>query len=419
MSSRNENPFLTVKYQKGGNCDGGYIKLLEEVFQTSGKEFLDTAPWVVMFGPDNICPGTKLHFIFRHQNPVTGEFEEKHLSSPLKPTFGKNTLHSHCQKLMRGLSPDNTYNSSGLLLEDFTPPVNPAKEIDDPEDKNPEDWVNEKRISDPDAVMTEPYKILDEDAVKPEGWLDDAPVNIPDPDAEKPKEWDDEEDGDWIAPTVPNPACDEAPGCSEWKCPYKANPAYKGKWYAHMIDNPAYIAEWAPCKIANPDFCEDLEPVKHPNNIAGIGVELWTMTEDILFNNTYVGHSIDDAKSLAAETYKDVSDEGNYYIPLFLEDPISHIRGKIAQFLDATREEPLSAIKAHPETGVGLAGVVFTLFGMLAALFGLIGSQQMKPVAKAKKTDTSTPDDKQKTDSTPVAPAGGEKKDAGPARRRK
>ena len=36
-------------------------------------------------------------------------------------------------------------------------------------------------------------------------------------DAEKPEEWDDEEDGDWIAPTVRNPKCDEAPGCGEWK----------------------------------------------------------------------------------------------------------------------------------------------------------------------------------------------------------
>jgi hypothetical protein len=36
-------------------------------------------------------------------------------------------------------------------------------------------------------------------------------------DAEKPEEWDDEEDGDWIAPTVRNPKCEEAPGCGEWK----------------------------------------------------------------------------------------------------------------------------------------------------------------------------------------------------------
>lgn len=52
-----------VKYQKGGNCGGGYLKLLEDGFQTSGKEFSDTTPWVVMFGPDLTCPGTKVSYI--------------------------------------------------------------------------------------------------------------------------------------------------------------------------------------------------------------------------------------------------------------------------------------------------------------------------------------------------------------------
>jgi hypothetical protein len=49
-----------AKYQKGGNCGGGYVKLLEDGFQTSGKEFSDTTPWVIMFGPDLTCPGTKV-----------------------------------------------------------------------------------------------------------------------------------------------------------------------------------------------------------------------------------------------------------------------------------------------------------------------------------------------------------------------
>lgn len=53
-----------VKYQKGGNCGGGYVKLLEDGFQTSGKEFSDTTPWVVMFGPDLTCPGTKVNAPF-------------------------------------------------------------------------------------------------------------------------------------------------------------------------------------------------------------------------------------------------------------------------------------------------------------------------------------------------------------------
>ncbi len=52
-----------VKYQKGGNCGGGYLKLLEDGFQTSGKEFSDKTPWVVMFGPDLTCPGTKVGLV--------------------------------------------------------------------------------------------------------------------------------------------------------------------------------------------------------------------------------------------------------------------------------------------------------------------------------------------------------------------
>lgn len=77
--------------------------------------------------------------------------------------------------------------NTGNLLEDFTPAVNPPTEINDPEDKKPEDWVDTPRISDPDAKKPDdwdedaPYEILDEDAVKPEGWLDDEPTTIPDP----------------------------------------------------------------------------------------------------------------------------------------------------------------------------------------------------------------------------------------------
>lgn len=51
------------------------------------------------------------------------------------------------------VKPDNTFDiyidtesvSTGNLLEDFKPPVNPPTEIDDPEDEQPEDWVTEVR----------------------------------------------------------------------------------------------------------------------------------------------------------------------------------------------------------------------------------------------------------------------------------
>lgn len=168
--------------------------------------------------------------------------------------------------------------------------------------------------------------IADENAVMPEGWLVDEPATIPDPDAEKPEEvrgyhagklirrasltrfclhqWSDEEDGDWIAPAVPNPACESAAGCGPWTRPEIPNPAYKvrrvrclpsalltltgltvqGKWFAPLIDNPDYKGPWAPRKIANKDYYEDLTPSDF-NKIAGIGFELWSMTDDILFDN--------------------------------------------------------------------------------------------------------------------------------------
>jgi len=45
--------------------------------------------------------------------------------------------------------------------------------MDDPEDKKPEDWVEEKEIVDKEA--------------------------------KKPDDWDTEEDGEWEAPMIPNP----------------------------------------------------------------------------------------------------------------------------------------------------------------------------------------------------------------------
>ncbi len=37
---------------------------------------------------------------------------------------------------------DGESKKSGSILEDFDPAINPPEEIDDPEDKKPEDWVD-------------------------------------------------------------------------------------------------------------------------------------------------------------------------------------------------------------------------------------------------------------------------------------
>jgi hypothetical protein len=142
------------------------------------------------------------------------------------------------------------------------------------------------------------------------------------------------------------------------------------------------------------------------------------MTEDVLFDNLYIGHSLDDAKALAKETWhikkdleaktadKEATEEEDENEPVFSEDPIGYIRYRILTFVDLAKLDPVLAFKTQPQTGAALAGVVFTFIGFLGAIFGIIGSQQ-KPVTKsAKKTDAVTPDVKGK-ETAPVAPAGG------------
>ena len=46
----------------------------------------------------------------------------------------------------------------------------------------------------------------------------------------------------------------------------------------------------------NPDYFEDLTPSDF-NAIAGIGIELWSMTEDILFDNVRLPLSLPETSS--------------------------------------------------------------------------------------------------------------------------
>lgn len=216
-----------VKLQDGLECGGAYLKLLTQSPKgIQAAEYSDKTPYTIMFGPDKCGMTNKVHFIFRHKNPKTGEYEEKHLKTPPSAKIVKtSTLYTLVVK------PDNTFDilinnesaKAGSLLEDFDPAVNPEKEIDDPKDTKPEDWVDEARITDPDATKPDDwdedaaFEIIDEDAEKPDDWYEDEPATIPDPDAEKPEDWDDEEDGDWIPPQVPNPKCADAAGCGPWK----------------------------------------------------------------------------------------------------------------------------------------------------------------------------------------------------------
>uniref|UniRef100_A0A8D2M7W7 Calmegin n=1 Tax=Zonotrichia albicollis TaxID=44394 RepID=A0A8D2M7W7_ZONAL len=304
-----------VNFQKGIDCGGAYIKLLSSSNDLNLEYFFDKTPYTIMFGPDKCGEDYKLHFIFRHKNPKTGEYDEKHAERPdvdLKKFYLDKKTHLYTLVL----KPDDTFEilidqtvvSKGSLLENMIPPVNPSKEIDDPTDKKPDDWDERPKIPDPNAVKPddwdedEPAKIEDPDAVKPEGWLDDEPQYVPDPNAKKPKDWDEEMDGEWEAPQIPNAKCETAPGCGEWVRPMKNNPKYKGKWRAPMIDNPNYQGIWSPRKIPNPDYFEDLHPFKM-TAVSAIGLELWSMTSDIYFDNFIICSEKEVADRWAADSW--------------------------------------------------------------------------------------------------------------------
>ncbi|XP_076001701.1 calmegin isoform X2 [Genypterus blacodes] len=286
-----------VNFQDGIDCGGAYIKLLSDSGGLNLEQFHDRTPYTIMFGPDKCGEDYKLHFIFRHENPLNKDVEEKHAKRAdvdLKKFYTDKKTHLYTLVL----NPDNSYEmyidqssvSRGNLLSDVVPPVNPPKEIDDPNDSKPEDWDERAKIPDPEAIKPEDWdeeaaaKIDDPDALKPEGWLDDEPEFVSDPTAMKPDDWDEEMDGEWEAPQISNPACETAPGCGEWKRPTINNPQYKGKWKATLVDNPNYQGVWKPRKIDNPEYFEDLQPFRM-TPFKAVGLELWSMTSDIYFDN--------------------------------------------------------------------------------------------------------------------------------------
>merc|ERR1712183_1086767 len=121
--------------------------------------------------------------------------------------------------------------------------------MDDPYDKKPDDWVEEKRIVDSDA--------------------------------KKPDDWDDEEDG-------------------EWEVPMKDNPAYKGDWTGKRISNPAYKGFWEAKKIANPEY-EDDDSVYKFDEFGFIGFDLWQVKGGTIFDNIIITDDKAEADAFAGK----------------------------------------------------------------------------------------------------------------------
>merc|ERR1719262_1441413 len=157
------------------------------------------------------------------------------------------------------LKPDNTVRVEidqekgyeGNLKEDWE--VLKPKQISDPEDKKPSDWVDEAMMDDPEDK-------------KPDDWVEEK--RITDTDAKKPDDWDDEEDG-------------------EWEPPMKDNPDYKGDWSVKRISNPEYKGIWKAKEIDNPEY-EDDSNVYSYEDFGFIGFDLWQVKGNTIFDNVIV-----------------------------------------------------------------------------------------------------------------------------------
>nr|ACN41018.1 unknown [Picea sitchensis] len=397
-----------VRLQNGLECGGAYLKYLRP--QEAGwkpAEFDNESPYSIMFGPDKCGATNKVHFIYKHKNPKSGEYVEHHLKYPPSTPSDKLT-HVYTAILkpnneVRILIDGEEKKKANLLSgDDFEPALIPPETIPDPEDKKPEDWDERAKIPDPDAKKPEdwdedaPMEIEDLEAVKPEGWLDDEPEEIDDPESTKPDDWDDEEDGEWEAPKVSNPKCDEAPGCGEWTRPMKSNPDYKGKWYAPMIDNPNYKGIWKPQQIPNPDFFELEKPDLEP--IAAIGIEIWTMQDGILFDNILITGDEKVAEEYRVKTWKEKftiekEREPSEDVDVPLPGELSGLQKKIFDvlyrianipFLDAYKLKIIDLIEQgekKPNLTIGI--LVAVLLVILTAVYRVLFGSKKQPVQVA------------------------------------
>merc|ERR1719187_2514586 len=343
-----------VRFTQGQECGGAYIKLLTATPELDLAKFKDNTPYTIMFGPDRCGNDNKLHFIMRHRNPLTGEFEEKHAAKPSGPidTFFTDKK-THLFTLV--VKPDQSYEvlvdqsvvMQGSLLSNMDPPVNPPKEIVDPEDKKPADWDEREKIPDPEASKpedwdeSEPEHVVDAAAEMPAGWLADEPELVADPEASKPEDWDEDMDGEWKAPLVNTPACESAPGCGLWSAPKIKNPKYVGPWKAPMIANPAYKGIWSARMIPNPGYFEDLNPYKMAP-IGALGLELWSMSDGIMFDNFIITDERAAADAWAKDTWMITRDSEK-----------AAGASVVDSVLDATKEKPwlwlvIAAVVALP-----------------------------------------------------------------------
>ena len=121
------------------------------------------------------------------------------------------------------------------------------------------------------------------------------------------------------------------------------------------------------------------------------------MQNDILFDNIYIGHSVEDATKFKNETFdikhkieeaeevaskpkpsdepEDIGEVG------FKEDPVAYIREKVDLFYNIAKNDPVQAVKALPEVAGGIGALIVTVVALIIGIVSL-GSGGASPQVK-------------------------------------
>jgi len=136
------------------------------------------------------------------------------------------------------------------------------------------------------------------------------------------------------------------------------------------------------------------------------------MQSDILFDNIYIGHSVEDAEKLKTETYDvkaaiESAEEDAAKPPpppqpespmdlKFMENPVTYVREKVDLFYTLAKKDPIEAIKTLPEVAGGIGALAVTIIALLIGVVGVTGGspppQVKKAAEKAKQSAVDTKD---------------------------
>lgn len=263
---------FTVKLENKMEKGQAYIKLFPESFRQD--RYSRQTPFEILFGPDyNGWARKHLDFRVRRNRTVYDTYH---------PILAFDDVFTHMYTLI--IYANQTYR---MMKDNFTEIESTLedafgycqlREVPDPFEEKPKDWVEDEYIDDPDD--------------QPPEYMQRVPRFIPDETARRPADWDDGARGVWTQPLV-------------------ENPEYRKKWIPRRIRNPEFRGAWEPKMVPNPDYDPDAHFGK-PENLCFIGIDAEQDVAGCIWDNILITDDFEYSQKVMAETFMSIRDGERY-----------------------------------------------------------------------------------------------------------